>query len=568
MNNQLPLFPLDPWGAEHAVTVFDTPYPGIARAMLGPVVPGFASDADDSTLKCLAVAEHGQIVSMLRLKDIDFQNMGSVWCQVTHALDVAGSPEVMGSTAIANDCFLHWSSLTAWVSPSGYGDSFGPAVHAVAKLITYLEFGTLRPCEEDQVRIEKKALIDVSSQVTSAVLHVLGMLGPEILEIVTTRPRMSIPMACQLLAIAKRHSPTAVKYTLQALRTESFGMLNMITSSQPQDVALQIRETIFNGNSLPDALQKIGITKATHRQTLIKPAQHHEATTDKLALGELPLSGRDWIFSMQLTKHLPLHSQTDWDAFGRLVEQLRSAHLLRFTLAPMLLKWCSRPSWKDSNSRLAYLVEQAKTLVTASKSLAGFDLPTGVAITYFIDVEFEDGKGYMRTGECRHINLDPKNMAHLVMFVAHVSGQKLSCLLHAIFVAQPTLPPGYQMAEFTRIKPLNSLDLAMAHGLACRNCLTHLETVVHYVTSGVGIYAVYSASGVMGTIALGLNCSDIHPRIVVKEVTGLGNELAGIDLRRWAQSLADAWSAVPMINQWIDFDAQSKALRLRCTQPM
>lgn len=114
------------------------------------------------------------------------------------------------------------------------------------------------------------------------------------------------------------------------------------------------------------------------------------------------------------------------------------------------------------------------------------------------------------------------------------------------------------------LTPLNSINLAMAHGLGCQNCLAHLETLLQYVTSGVALYGVHSASGVAGTIALSLDCTGIHPIVEVQEVAGIGNEVAGIDLRRLAQSLCNGWSE-PQISQWINFDFRCETLRLRYT---
>jgi hypothetical protein len=142
------------------------------------------------------------------------------------------------------------------------------------------------------------------------------------------------------------------------LCTESFGVLDMITCGPPEDAALQVRDAFFNGNSLPDALQKIGITKAAHRQSLLRPAQNHHAAAaeDAITISEMALTGCDWLFSMRLTKHLPLHNKADWVVFGGLVERLRSVNLLHGSVAAILLQWCSRQGWMSVISKVAGMI--------------------------------------------------------------------------------------------------------------------------------------------------------------------------------------------------------------------
>jgi hypothetical protein len=178
----------------------------------------------------------------------------------------------------------------------------------------------------------------------------------------------------------------------------------------------------------------------------------------------------------------------------------------------------------------------------------------------------EGVKAGLRAAEYRHMSLAPENLAQLVMPVAQISSQSMSVLLKDIFESQPTLLRDSQMPELTHIKPLNSIDLAMAHGLVCQNCLTHLETILHYLISGVGLYGVHSKSGVMGTIALSLDCTGIQPKVNVQEVAGIGNVPAGNDLLRVAHSFSNAWSATPQVSQWIKFDAQCASWRNRCGQ--
>jgi hypothetical protein len=379
---------------------------------------------------------------------------------------------------------------------------------------------------------------------------------------------MSIPMACQLLSLARMHSPVAVTYALQALRTESFGVLEMVTSGQPEEVALQIREAIFSGKSLPDALEKCGVAKAAHRRSLINPRGNNAAALgDGVALSELAISGRDWLFAMRLAAPLPLHDTLDWEVFGRLIQRLRSLNFIHPATTPWLLQWCARPSWKASVSRLDNLTTQAHVLMAAAKGLANLEVTFEESVTLLLGLVDESRMTGLLTDVCLNIHLDSDNIAQWVMVVSHISGQSVDQLMHEIFESQPTLPSGYVTPEFTSVKALNSTDLAMTHGAACKNCLEVLKTVIDYVASGTALYGVSSAAGAAGTIALRFDATERQPRLQVQEVAGAGNAIAHFDLCRLAQSLADSWVTEAQINGWVNYEARCTAWRKRCARP-
>jgi len=567
---QLPLFALDPWGAEHVVAVLDRPYPGILRAMLGPLVIGDPENFVDDTLQCLAVAENGAFVIKMQLPDADIQNMQSVWKLVNHALEQASSVALVvrvDAPITPKDCFRAWSNSTSWVSRLGHGDPFGPSVCAIAKLMEFLACKTAGAVDVDHARFERQALAVANHQVAFAVKLVLSALRSDLFEIITIRPRMSIPMACQLLSLAKMHSSAAITYSLQALRTESFGVLDMVTSGQPEEVALQIREAIFSGKSLPDALETFGIAKATHRRSLIQPSRNNNvALEDGAALCELAISGLDWLFAMRLAAPLPLHDTVDWKVFGQLIQRLRSLNFINPATTPWLLKWCSKPNWKASMTRLESLTKQAQALTVAANGLASLDVSFEEAVTLLLDLVDESRATGLWTKVCINVHLDSDSRAQLVMMVAHLSGNSIDQLMHEIFDAQPAPPSNYVAPAFTTVKALNSTDLALTHGEACKNCLQLLTPIIEYVGSGVGLYGVYSASGASGTIALRFDATDRQPSVQVQEVVGVGNATAHFDLCRLAQTLAESWVTETQIGEWVNYEAQCAAWRTRCTQ--
>jgi hypothetical protein len=290
------------------------------------------------------------------------------------------------------------------------------------------------------------------------------------------------------------------------------------------------------------------------------------ALDDGAALCELAISGRDWLFAMRLAAPLPLHNTGDWNAFGHLIQRLRSLNFINPATMPWLLKWCSKPSWKTSVSRLESMTNQAQALVAAAKGLANCDVSFEEAVTLLLDLVDESRETGLWANVGFNVHLDSDSRAQLVMMVAHLSGNSIHQLMHEVFESQPAVPSNYVAPSFTIVKALNSTDLAMMHGEACKNCLQLLKTIIDYVGSGVGLYGVNSASGASGTIALRFDATERQPRVQVQEVAGVGNAIAHFDLCRLAQTLAESWVTEAQIMEWVNYEAQCAAWRMRCAQ--
>jgi hypothetical protein len=278
---QLSLFPLDQWGAEHAVAMLEHPYPGIARAMIGLLVLGDAQQPIDGMFRCVAIADDGILAAAIWVSSAQIRTPTDLWSTVASHLALARERPIAIPNPIwkptSDDCFKVWSEPLFWIPMSRQGDPVHLSVKALSKLMTRQALGSQSLLSRsDMTRIESQALGVVREQIASGVRYLFSALLPGLTEALTTRPRLSISMAQQLMALAAQHSPSAITYAMQALRTESFGLIHLITSGQPEREAREVREAIFSGSSLPSALSDFGVAKAVHRQTIRRPTQCNE----------------------------------------------------------------------------------------------------------------------------------------------------------------------------------------------------------------------------------------------------------------------------------------------------
>lgn len=560
-SRQLPLFPLDPWGAEQAVALLERPYPGIARAMMGPLSLGEGADQMDTTLRCLAVAQDGTFAASTCITQAQLNDPNALWSQVIHKLAMARQRPMpsanLGWRSSPEDCLKAWSDPAFWVPIPLQGDQIHRSVRAISKLHAIHEHGS-ESCltDADRVRIEAQAQAAVGEQIAAGVLHVLNALEPELCAVVTQRPRMSLLMAHQLVCMAKRHSLSAVTYALQALRSESLGVLHLVTSGQPENDAQQVRAAIFSGDSLPDTFANLGVAKAAHRRSVCKPARGNEGVHEPvMSLSDLPISGRDWLTAMRLTKHLPLQGKEAWAEFSRLVERLSSLNFQQVKIGPQLMQWCIRPGYRESCDRLELLIAQARAFTTAARGLASMDMTFDDAISLALALVQPPAEGAI-FGDDFHGSLDPDNLVQLMMGVSQISGKSMNQLVGGIFDTHPGLPGGFQVPEFFTVQALSSMDLASAHGTACGNCLQSPANIVRYVAQGVALYGVRLASGVASTIALRYDCSEDSPKVQVQEVTGVKNATARFDLCRLAQSLVESWNTAQHVGAWVAYEDQ------------
>lgn len=558
-SRQLPLFPLDPWGGDQVVALLEQPFPGIARAMIGPLVLGDDSDQMNTPLQCLTVTQDGHFAASIGITQAQLNAPDALWNHVLQKLDLAQQQRISSAnvrwSATPEDCPKRWSDPSFWIPRPVQGDPIHGSVRALSKLLTVHkhepELGLQRM---DHLRTEAQAQAMVAAQISAGVLHVLDALEPELSAVLIQRPRLSVLLAHQLICMAKLHSPSAVTYVLQALRTESLGVLHLISSGQPENDANQVREAIFNGRSLPDAFVNLGIAKAAHRYTVCRSARREERPAEPvLSLSDLPISGRDWLVAMRLIKHLPLQGKEDWAEFSRLVQQLMELNLQQDKTGVLLLQWCIRNGYRNCCYQLDRVMTQARALIFAAWGMASLDATIDDAVSMALSLvqSTTDEAGFAVDFDGL---LDPDNLFQLVMGVSHISGKSISQLMQVIFDVHPGIPAGFPTPGRFTIQVLDGLSLASAHGIECGNCLESPSTIVDYVTEGVALYGVRTVHGIAGTIALRYDSSEDHPTVQVQEVSGVKNAVARFDLCQLAQSLADACSTAQQVGAWAIYE--------------
>ena len=133
------------------------------------------------------------------------------------------------------------SSASFWLPRHSTLD-LHPAVRALSNRLALQIFGTAELNFEDQLAIDVRAQSDAESAIYSGSLWVLNALRPEILSVITLRPRMSLLLVRCILSLAEKYDQKAVAYALQAISTEATGFLNMIARGQPVDSPWTARE--------------------------------------------------------------------------------------------------------------------------------------------------------------------------------------------------------------------------------------------------------------------------------------------------------------------------------------
>ena len=559
--SQLTLFPLDPLGAEQAVVLLEQPCPAIARAMIGPMLPGEDCDSGVTRMQCLAVAQDGSFATATWITWTQLDDPQALWGQVTDQLAMARQrpmlPAKSGWLSTPEDCLKMWSDLAFWAPGPLQGESHLRTEGAISKLMT-LHARAQKPvlCPADQARLDSQAQEVVGQQIATGVRYVLAALLPELFEVLTQRPRLSLLMAYQLTEMAKLHNPTAINYAYQALRTESLGVLQLITSGQPENDAKQVREAIFSGKSLPDAFVNLGIAKAVHRQSVFKPAQGSDRETERpLSLSDIPISGRDWLIAMRLTTHLPGQRKEDWAEFGRMVETLLSLKLENNEIAPNLLKWCVRAGFRACCHRLKRLISQARALILATRELDHREVSLDDAITLALAWVQTPPRNFDDAGDHKG-KLEQLNLCQLVIGVSDLSGKSVNELMGDIFGIHPGLPPANQAFEVFTIYAFSSIEQSCLHGKEVDNCLQTLKHTMQYVSEGAALYGVRTAKGVVGTIALRYDQTAGQPKVKLHDDCGVdsGTWRDEFDLHQFARSFADSWNAAQHVDTWLAYE--------------
>ena len=556
---QLSLFPLDTSGAAFAFEVVDRPVTGISRAMIGPLPLG--QPFMPERIQCLAATADGLFVSAVTIERPQFQDFESFWGQVQRGLEIEQHMPIehdhLKWHLTSEKCLKKWLMPQFWGSMQLCSGNYFLSVRALCKLLKINEHGNDSSVSNSElIAIEARAADMLWEQMRDAVQWVMGGLLPLLHKVILERPRLSLRVANQLITNARRYHPNSEAYALQALKNESFGVLHLIACGQPEPDAKIIQEALFKGLSVPDAFAGIGVAKSTYRRTISQHAKNNPAVGKQaINLGDLPLAGQEWLTAMRLTEHLPLQHARDVSEFSRLLSDVLDLKFQKDDTAPRLLQWSIRPGYPRCCIRMTRLVSQAQASIGACDGLVGFKLTFDVAVHGVLDW-LENRPEDVRVSDDFGQALDSDNFAQVIACAAFISKYSVSQLMRSIFEAHPGLPSNLQVPEFWTLQVLDTLDLAVSHGGECDNCLRSLSTVVDYVIDGAALYAVRTARGVTGTIALGYDSTECFPKVEVLQITGLKNAVADYDLCRLAQRLAESWITQEQKNKWIDYENQ------------
>lgn len=555
------LFPFDPWGAEQAVAVIDRPFPGLGCAMIGPFCLGHDWDPTQHTLHCLAVTEDGAFASNCLIYPPHLRDPGTLWHSVIIELETARQrtlSSVKPNTGLTpQDCLSAWSDMEFWAPKSTNGDPMHRSIFAMSKLLAMREQSSVDSLShDDMLLVEAKAQATIQKQVSDGLQQVLSALEPELCSVVMSRPHMSVLMAHHLLQMARQHSPAAATYAMQALKTESLGLLHLVVSGLPVEEARGAREAIFNGGSLPNTLRDAGVSKAAHRRSLVRQDQRQNHSPEQTTnLCELPISGGAWLMMSRLIREFPLGWNRHFDEFGQLIEGLHSENFQKTETVLKLLSWCSVPRVEKSAERLQLVLARAREVTAAASYLTPHTLSLEDAVSRILNVINSSTIGRATIDGLREI-LGGIDIAQLL----GLDGKKLISprdqALKAVLDVHPGVPNAFQLAGFASIHPLNSIELALAHGVACEICLQDLDNFAEYVGTGSVLYAVRSVSGVAGTIALKSVDVEGGLKIQVEEVSGANNSTASMELYLLAQSLAASFSSDSELGRWRDHDVR------------
>lgn len=556
---QLSLCPLDSWGAGYVFEVVDHPVRGISRAMIGPLSLG--SSYKPAKIKCLATTEDGDFAAAMWIDQPPLEDPKALWEKVEKELVIARHAPIalnsMGLRLGSDDCLKNWIKGEHWDALSTRGKAVPRCVHSISKLLRFHEFGKEIFVDDEALkRIEVKALAMLREQLCAAVRWVIGGLQSALDSVLISRPGLSMALVNQIVGRAKQHGSTAVVYALQALRTESIGVLHLIASGQPEIDAQRVQDALFNGHSVPDTFANLGVTKSTHRRSVLRPipclALPHVPI---FSLSDLPMAGCDWLFAMRLTTLFPFYRSEDFLEFSRLLNQIQAIDFQRVESAPRLLKWCISLGYAKSCVRLSLLMNQAHALAGACNRLIGKRVIIDEAVSATLHWVQNLPAG-VRAGKNFSEALDPNDPALMLACVSLISCQPLNQLMQPIFEGHPGFSRNVQRHDFLTLHALDSLDLALLHGKACGNCLRSSLTVANYVMEGAALYGVRTKIGVAGTIALRYDKTEKHPRVEVQEVTGINNSPAMADLCRLAQCLAESWTAAERETTWASYEDQ------------
>jgi hypothetical protein len=551
------LFPLDLWGADQLFPVIDHPYPGIARAMIGPVGIGGKSVPPGYPLHCFAASSDGRRITCLRIymgQILSADRMHFVWERVRQGFNSSVGSNYASSDLVATDFWI----------PTQKNYGFLTAIHSILSLVRQLEIPVESPTiETDWLRVETDIQTAIKLQLQSGIGSVLAAKS-DIFEMCLTlcnqRMQLSPVVVTHLLSKAQPHGQLAMAYALQALRTESLGLLNFAAYPEECVEARHVFDAITLGKSLPKTLEKLGISKAVHRKTIRPSGKDSEKrSATNLSLFNMNISGSEWISLMRAIALYAPQSSAEILILRELLAVAHSVPDLNSATKSDWISWSLQKGYKNCTRRATTIGD----IVNTNRKTVGSLVKARVDINQFLSEVLTVAKRLESVGMVSQEQFLLRLRSLSIEIASTISGKSMAQLLAPVFRAHPGLPKALPevMYGYTII-PLDDYGQLVSHALNLEICLQHTLTLIDYLREGCAFYAVTAADQVVATLALRLKVGDEGELAVdVYEVKGANNSVPNTKILHLGYGVALAWEKVQLEIDWSHYsDCVSAAL--------
>ncbi len=487
------------------------------------------------------------------------------WAIVASKFRVDGLCDVVDpSTPLAvtpKDSVKYWSGSDFWMPESGAGRRLHEAVHVFSKLLVGRDFDDGWSGEVvELLHVENLALVQVNAQLAAALQQLLQAMVPELRAAYARRSRLSTGMVNRLLALAQAEGINATRHMLQAIQTESFGLLHLMAFNDGCSAAQEILQTVTRGISLPGKFSELGVSKGVYRRTLFRPElPGRQRPFKSMDISSLHMPGVQWLAAMRLAGEKPVHSLENWRSLAHMLEQLQHLALPDQSLNLAVMAYCVKTGHKTCGLALERLCGNAHAFVRGAQNIALASITFEEAIS--VALKWESDEPGTLVGRSRFVcGSDWTDPAAILWVVCQAFGLDVDDVMQRTLNAHPRIPSGFSDPSGVLLLPLDSMALTSFHGSQIGNCLENRCSTIRYIVDGAALYGVLDDGVAIGTIALKRDASEPEPKVEVLEISGPTNALAGYQLGHLAQSLADKWNADHDSKAWAWFSEHCRRL--------
>ena len=561
---QLLLFPRLLCWPDDAFSVIDQPAPGLASVLVAPLFDVNNGQKPRDELRCFAVSADRQFAALVTVAIDDLHNLdsNSVWQRVCDQVENERAliREISSDWSMQPpvDCLAGWCNSSAWLK-----HTTTDAIHPLARTMARRMRDGSRFNAQELIDAEADAQLHVERLIKSGVSQVVSAMDPELAALFFARPNLPMSVVYGLAHLASQCGVAALRFAMQALRTEAISLLDLARSAPVDAVGRAVFETICKGFSLPRTLQAQGISKAVHRRTLhcVQPALTVSNGANEFS--ELPLSGSNWRITMGLAKQLPFelwpNEGTEWREFIAVTAMIHAFGLGRKLLV-RLFRWCAVGHYADCSLRFSLLLKQTQALITAADRLGSFKLGSEAALSIALNMAPINAR---RSDPLKQVEaaLDTREVGRTLVELALFTGRNLEPWVAGLFKFHPGIPRTFEADLHVDILPLRTFREIVDHGCDSGTCLHNGAIAIQYAACGVALYAAYDVQGdLLGTFGLRLKDDQSRPEVNLTQVTGMFNETASPSLYRCATRLAKSFSS-DSLGDWRMFAAQVDKFR-------